>query len=68
VDAGPGLPDPWRGDTIERRRRSRAAGFQEGPVAMKKPKSIPLRRGEPFGNADRAARPRLHAHADPLVD
>jgi hypothetical protein len=61
------LPDPWRGNTIERRHRSHGAGFQEEPVVMKKLKSILIRRGESSGNADRAARPRVHAHADPLA-
>ncbi|MBT2746309.1 MULTISPECIES: hypothetical protein [unclassified Lysobacter] len=56
-----------RGNTIERRRRSRAAGIQEEPVVMRKPRSIPNRRGESFADADYAARLRSHAHADPLV-
>ena len=34
---------------------------------MRKLESILIRNGESFGNADRAARPRLHAHADPLL-
>jgi hypothetical protein len=63
----PGIARSLARQHIERRRRSHAAGFQEEPVVMRKLESILIRNGESFGNADRAARPRLHAHADPFV-